>query len=68
MQNNLLFAGTLVKEKGIVNLVKAWNSVLKEKKDAILHICGKDDNGKMKNLLLSMVTDKKSLIFHGHVG
>ena len=64
---NLLFAGTLVEEKGIINLVKAWNVVLKENKNSVLHICGKDNNRKMENFLLSIVSDKNSLRFHGHV-
>ena len=67
LKNTALFAGTLVEEKGIVNLVRAWNSVLKANKNSVLHICGKDSNGKMKNRLLSIVSNKDSLKFHGHL-
>lgn len=65
---NFVFAGSLIKKKGIVELIDAWKIFSKDKIDVELHIFGKDIEG----LLSLFLSDKNlrigdNLFFHGAV-
>lgn len=67
-----MFAGTLIEEKGIIQLVKAWKLVLDEFPSARLIVFGKDrsnSNGNsMVDLLKGILGDDQSAVeFRGHV-
>ncbi|WP_235410304.1 glycosyltransferase family 4 protein, partial [Proteus terrae] len=70
-QNNIkkfVFAGSLIKKKGIIELIDAWKKFSKNKKDVELHIFGKD----IENLLSIFLVDEHlkiddNLFFHGAV-
>lgn len=72
-KKSVVFTGTLVPRKGIINLVKAWRTVLQQSPTAELNVYGKDgltqDGKPMKAFLLSLLEPNalKSVFFHGHV-
>ncbi len=62
---NIVFLGRLVKRKGIIELVKAFNALPSEKADKCrLIICGK---GPLKNKAKSLVGTDRDVIFTGFV-
>jgi glycosyltransferase involved in cell wall biosynthesis len=69
----VLFTGTLTAKKGIVPLVRAWPRVLERRRDAELHVFGKDgkseSGGSMRSHLESILPRgaRSSVVFHGHV-
>ncbi len=69
----VVFSGTLTSKKGIISLIKAWRTVLTERKDAQLHIYGKDVLSEANSLIRQTVCkeieaiQKDSVYFHGHV-
>lgn len=71
--NQVVFAGTLNTNKGIIPLVSAWPRVLDVHPDAELHVFGKDgrapDGRSMKAFLESLLDNRQrqSIHFHGHV-
>ncbi len=71
--NMVVFAGTLTRKKGIIQLIKAWPQVLAANSDARLHVFGKDagtDGGyPMEAYLRSLIASRGdgSVFFHGHV-
>lgn len=67
LRNNKLvvFTGSLVQKKGIFQLAKAWNMVVKEVPDARLLILGKGPVGKVAAFLQTHA--KNSVAFRGHV-
>lgn len=72
-ENRILFTGTLTAKKGIVPLIRAWPRVLASRRDAELHVFGKDgrleDGGSMRSHLESLLPPaaRGSVVFHGHV-
>jgi len=71
--NTVVFAGTLTRKKGIIQLVKAWPKVHSLNPSAQLHIYGKDagleDGSPMEPYLKSLLADeiRETVHFHGHV-
>lgn len=63
--DSVIFSGTLLKKKGIYDLAKAWNKVIKKRPNATLHIYGKGDQNKVKAYLTSEAA--KRIVFYGHV-
>jgi len=69
----ILFTGTLTAKKGIIPLIRAWPRVLERRRDAELHVFGKDgrteDGGSMRSHLESLLPAgaRASVVFHGHV-
>ncbi len=69
----VVFSGRLQALKGVVSLIKAWPRVLKNSKDAELHVFGRDcpaaDGSSMQSFLLSCLDHQSeaSVQFHGHV-
>jgi glycogen synthase len=67
---SVLFVGTLVEKKGIIQLIKAWKYVIKRYPDAQLNIIGKDGryNGisMIKYLEKLLGSNIGSVFFHGH--
>jgi glycosyltransferase involved in cell wall biosynthesis len=69
----ILFTGTLTAKKGIIPLIRAWPRVLERRRDAELHVFGKDgraeDGGSMRSHLESLLPRgaRASVVFHGHV-
>jgi glycosyltransferase involved in cell wall biosynthesis len=61
----VIFTGSLVEKKGIYQLMKAWNSVHKQYPGAQLHVYGKGQVSRMKELLDSAARD--TVVFMGHV-
>jgi glycosyltransferase involved in cell wall biosynthesis len=61
----VIFTGSLVQKKGVFQLAKAWNIVVKEIPDARLLILGKGPVGKVAAFLQGAT--KSSVIFKGHV-
>jgi glycogen synthase len=72
-RNMVVYAGTLTRKKGIIQLIKAWPQVLAANSDARLHVFGKDagtDGGyPMEAYLRSLLAGRGdgSVFFHGHV-
>ncbi len=72
-QNRVVFAGTLTKKKGIIQLIKAWPRVRSTNPDAELHVYGKDaglgDGSALIPHLKSLLNEeiRDSVHFHGHV-
>lgn len=64
-KNSVLFSGSLLPNKGIYQLVSAWSSVLKKHPDAILHIYGKGNQLKIRQLLSGTIANSVQL--HGHI-
>lgn len=65
-RNNLVvFAGTLIKKKGIFSLLKAWNFISRDHPGTFLHVYGKGNTTPLKNILELEVAD--TVKFHGHV-
>jgi len=70
---SIVFAGTLTRKKGIIQLIKAWPDVLRRAPEARLQVYGKDagtDEGTpMIPFLESLLDDKSrhSVHFHGHI-
>jgi glycosyltransferase involved in cell wall biosynthesis len=70
---SIVFAGTLTRKKGIIQLIKAWPEVLLRAPEARLQVYGKDegtDQGTpMVPYLESLLDDKcrRSVQFHGHI-
>ena len=71
--NSVVFAGSLTRKKGIIQLIRAWPQVLAARPGVRLDIYGKDartDTGEpMQAYLESLLTAqaRASVIFHGHV-
>jgi glycosyltransferase involved in cell wall biosynthesis len=71
--HSVVFAGSLTRKKGIIQLIRAWPLVLAEAPEARLDIYGKDartDDGRpMQPFLESLLegTVGASVAFHGHV-
>lgn len=71
--NHVVFAGTLTKKKGIIQLIKAWPQVRATNPEAKLHVYGKDagleDGREIIPFLESLLHDdiRSSVHFHGHV-
>jgi glycosyltransferase involved in cell wall biosynthesis len=61
----VVFTGSLVQKKGIFQLAKAWNIVVKEIPDARLQILGKGSTGKVTAFLHDYA--KGNVTFKGHV-
>ena len=61
----VIFTGTLVEKKGIYQLAKAWNIVIKAIPDARLLVLGKGPQQKVTGYL--NVDAQPSVIFKGHV-
>jgi len=61
----VIFTGSLVKKKGIYQLAKAWNIVIKAIPDARLLVLGKGPRQKVTGYL--NVDTQASVIFKGHV-
>lgn len=72
-RSTVVFAGSLTKKKGIIQLIKAWPRVLAKDPGVHLHIYGKDagtdDGHRMQPFLLSLLEPKarESVHFHGHI-
>ena len=72
-RKTVVFAGTLTRKKGIIQVIKAWPGVLAQRPDAELHIYGKDagteDGQPMRTYLLSLLSEQEAnnVHFHGHV-
>jgi glycogen synthase len=72
-KNTVVFAGSLTRKKGIIQLIDAWNAVVLEKPDAQLHVYGKDagteDRRPLQPLLEQRLNGiaRKSVHFYGHV-
>lgn len=62
--NLVFFSGTLIKKKGILELIAAWNSVIKEIPNARLLIFGKGPTEPLKALLTNEAMG--SVTFMGH--
>jgi len=63
--NNIIFTGALIRKKGIISLLQAWNLVNIKYPDIKLHVYGKGPVSKLKKML-----NKKSIasvFFHKHV-
>jgi glycosyltransferase involved in cell wall biosynthesis len=71
--NSVVFAGSLTRKKGIIQLIRAWPQVLAAMPEARLDIYGKDartDTGEpMQAYLESLLSGRAraSVVFHGHV-
>jgi len=69
----VMFTGTLTAKKGVVPLVRAWPLVVARRRDAELHLFGKDGSteggGSMREYLESLVprSARETVVFHGHV-
>jgi len=61
----VVFTGSLVEKKGVFQLAKAWNIVMKQVPDARLLILGKGPAGKVATFLQEYA--KSSVTFKGHV-
>ncbi len=72
-KDSVVFAGTLTRKKGIIQLVKAWSRVAVLNPDAELHVFGKDggmdDGSPMQPYLQSLLPReiRGTVHFHGHV-
>jgi glycosyltransferase involved in cell wall biosynthesis len=72
-RKRVIYAGTLTKKKGIIQLVRAWNDVNRQNPDAELHIYGKDPGTAVGQPLTprlrSLLSDQArgSVRFHGHI-
>lgn len=72
-RNTVVFAGTLTRKKGIIQLIRAWPGVASLRPDAELHIFGKDggmdDGSPMQPYLQSLLPReiRGTVHFHGHV-
>jgi glycosyltransferase involved in cell wall biosynthesis len=72
-RDNVIFAGTLTRKKGIIQLVKAWPQVHRQNPSAQLHVYGKDagleDGSPMQPYLQSLLPEdvRETVHFHGHV-
>jgi glycosyltransferase involved in cell wall biosynthesis len=70
---SIVFAGTLTKKKGIIQLIKAWPSVLLGAPQARLEVYGKDagtEDGTPMIPFLESLLDERSrstVQFHGHI-
>jgi glycosyltransferase involved in cell wall biosynthesis len=69
----IVFTGTLTAKKGVIPLVRAWPTVFERRRDAELHLFGKDgrseSGGSMRAHLESLLprAARESVVFHGHV-
>ncbi len=61
----VIFTGTLIKKKGIYQLMQAWNIVNEQLPHARLHIYGKGPIDKMQKLLNEQAVN--TVFFKGHV-
>ncbi len=64
-ENKVIFTGTLNENKGIYQLLEAWNTVHKHNKNAQLWIYGKGPVQKLKAILNTQA--RKTVHFKGHV-
>ncbi|MGZ8411868.1 MAG: glycosyltransferase [Gemmatirosa sp.] len=69
----VVFSGTLVRKKGVVSLMHAWNAVAARRPDAELHLYGKEGEiggapaiAALQALLTRAARER--VVFHGHVG
>ena len=65
VKGNVIFTGALIKKKGILSLLQAWNLVNKKFPLANLNIYGKGPVDKLKKLLNK--NSISSVFFHNHV-
>jgi len=71
--SRIVFTGTLTPKKGLIPLFRAWPLVVQRRRDAELHLYGKDgrteDGGSMRAHLESLLPKKVrgSVVFYGHV-
>ena len=71
--SRVVFTGTLTPKKGLVPLLRAWPLVVERRRDAELHLYGKDgrtgSGGSMRAYLESLVPKsvRGSVAFFGHV-
>ena len=68
ISNNIVFAGRLTEKKGVVELIKAWKSVIKKYPDLKLILAGRDSNYKslsMKKYLKTILSPeiRETVIF-----
>ena len=63
--NRVIFTGTLTENKGIYNLISAWNLVNEKLPDAELWIYGKGPEKKIAKLLTGIA--RGSVFFNGHI-
>ena len=71
-RTKVVFTGTLTAKKGVLQLAKAWEQVVRRRPDAELHIIGKDIRQGAESMRARMVagmpTDvAASIRFHGHL-
>jgi len=64
-KNEVLFSGSLLPNKGIYQLIKAWPAVLQRFPDASLHIYGKGNQLKLRQLIPA--ENEASVFLHGHI-
>jgi glycosyltransferase involved in cell wall biosynthesis len=73
VRNLVVFSGTLTPKKGVISLIKAWNSIADSCAGAELHLYGKDgrteSGGSMQSYLFSLVSEahRARVHFRGHV-
>jgi glycogen synthase len=60
---NVVFAGTLIAQKGIVSLMKAWNLVVEKHPDAELIVYGRGKTKPLEEILSPK--SKKTILFKG---
>lgn len=61
----VVFTGTLMKKKGIYELIRAWNLVHKELPEAKLVVLGKGNIDRLKSL--AEPSARETILFKGHV-
>ena len=71
-RTKVVFTGTLTVKKGILQLAKAWEQVVRQKPDAELHIIGKDLRKGAESMRARMVAGMPADVaarirFHGHL-
>jgi glycosyltransferase involved in cell wall biosynthesis len=69
----VVFSGTLVRKKGVVSLMHAWDAVAAQRPDAELHVYGKEGEiggapaiAVLQGLLTRAA--RARVVFHGHIG
>ena len=71
-RNKVVFTGTLTAKKGVLQLAKAWEQVVRQRPDAELHILGKDLRQGAESMRARMIAGMPadgvaSIKFHGHL-
>ena len=64
-KNKVIFSGSLVKKKGIIELLKAWNLVCKDDNNSVLLVYGKGVKWKYLKYIDRDITNR--VFFKGHV-